>query len=368
MLRKQNGVLIHIFQEGRGAGIFAKYLGMYTMQSQCVSTYGAYEKLNFEVDGRMYPLAFKILRDLGIKNIALLSNNPRKLKAIEEAGFSVVWEPLPGEITPQNFSYLFSKFAEGDHRIPILFPEEGEYYFCKTPSALGPFNRTWVFDGDDTLWEDNIAYAKIVDAFIEHCRPYLKNTTEEQVRQLIDETEEKTIQEIGFGAYGFLKSLETVYKTLTTEADIPRPTKLFESIVPTLKNQPEALVPDVVKILTELEKRGDGLVLYTQGPLGIQFEKVARSNLAEHFHALCVVKSKSTTSLQKLKGDLPFSSGEIIVVGNSLRSDIEPALEAGVKAVHFKNPNSWHVQNISDLDESKYASVSELKEVLKLDI
>lgn len=368
VLRKQNGVLIHIFQEGRGSGIFAKYLGMYTMQSHCVSTYDAYKKLNLKSDVRKYPLAFKILRDLGINNIALLSNNPRKMKAVKDAGFSVVLAPLPGEITPQNFSYLFSKFIEGHHQIQTLFPEKGEYYFCKTPSVLGPFKRTWIFDADDTLWEDNIAYIKIINSFIEHCRPHLKEVTESEIRQLIDETEEKTIQETGFGPYGFLKSLETTYGVLAVKEDIPYPSVLFQSIVPTLRSQPEALVSNVIKILTELEKRGDGLVLYTQGPLDIQLEKIARSNLAEHFHALCVVRSKSVDSLKKLIGDLRFDSGKTIIVGNSLRSDVEPALDAGLKAVHFLNPNSWHVQNLSGLDKSKYVSINELDQILDIDV
>ncbi|HEY4489199.1 MAG TPA: hypothetical protein VJA87_01820 [Candidatus Paceibacterota bacterium] len=368
MLRKQNGILVHLFQEGRGAGIFAKYLGMYTMQSKCVSTYGAYKKLDFGADARSYSLAVKILHDLGIDDIALLSNNPRKLQALEKAGFSVKWEPLLGEVTPQNFGYLLSKFFEGNHEIPSLFPEEGGYYFCKTPSAVGPFKRTWIFDGDDTLWEDNIAYARIVDSFMEHCRPYLRTTTEHQIRQMIDETEEKTVQEIGFGAIGFLHSMKIVYERLVAEQDIPHPTALFDSIIPTLKSQPEKLVPDAGQVLAELEQRGDGLVLYTQGPLRIQFEKIARSGLAEHFHALCVVKAKSVDTIEKLKSDLAFDAGSVIVVGNSLRSDVVPAVEQGLKAVHFNNPNSWHIQNLSNFDRSRYLSVDSLTEILELDI
>ncbi|MDB5264596.1 MAG: ribA [Parcubacteria group bacterium] len=369
ILRQENGVLIHLFQEGRGAGIFSKYLGMYTMQSQSLSTYGAYEKLAFETDGRIYSLAFKILKDMDIKKISLLSNNPKKLTAFEEAGFSVNAEQLLGEITPQNFGYLYSKFSEGKHTIPAVFPEEGDYYFCKTASLDGTFRRTWIIDGDDTLWEDNIAYMKIVDDFIEHCLPYLQEITEQEVRQMIDDMEEKVILEHGFGAPGFKISLETIYANLLLSGKlIPRPTELFESIIPTLRSQPETLTADAIAVLSKLWKRGDGLVLYTQGPLSIQFEKIARSGLAEYFHALCVVKSKDVSSLGRLRYDFNLDSGEFLVVGNSLRSDIEPALQAGLRGIHFRNPNSWRVQNISDLDESRYLSINSLTELLDLDI
>jgi GTP cyclohydrolase II len=367
ILREKNGVLIHLFQEGRGAGIFAKFLGMYTMQTSGLSTYGAYEKLALDVDGRIYLLAFKILCDLGIKNISLLTNNSKKVTAFHEGGFSVTSEPLLGETTPQNFGYLFSKFSEGQHKILALFPENGDYYFCKTASLAGPFRRTWIIDGDDTLWEDNIAYMKITDEFIKHCLPYTPKTTEQQIRQIIDETEEKTIKEYGFGAHGFRQSLEAVYKLLIAKNNtIPRPTKLFDSIIQTLKKQPEVLIADVISVLSELKKRGDGLILYTQGPLHIQFEKIARSSLAEYFHALCVVKFKNDDSFKRLQHDFIFNPGEFIVVGNSLRSDIEPALRAGLKVVHFNNPNSWHVQNVSKLDKSKYPQINKLTELLKL--
>ncbi len=367
ILRERNGVLIHLFQEGRGAGIFAKYLGMYTMQSQSLSTYGAYEKLSFDTDGRIYELAFKILLDMGIKDISLLSNNPKKVSALKGAGFSVTSEPLLGEITPQNFGYLFSKFSEGHHEIPGLFPEEGDYYFCKTISSGQPFRRTWIIDGDDTLWEDNIAYMRITDAFIKHCLPYLPQATEPEIRRMIDETEEITIKEHGFGAPGFKISLESVYELLLAQnTAIPRPEELFDSIIPILKNQPETLTPHAIAVLSELWRRGDGLILYTQGPLRIQFEKIARSGLAEYFHGLCVVKSKSIDSLQRLQYDFNLDSGECVVVGNSLRSDIEPALHAGLKAVHFNNPNSWHIQNLSSLDKTRYTSIDSLTELLGL--
>jgi len=369
ILRERNGVLIYLFQEGRGAGIFAKFLGMHMMQSRGLSTYDAYKKLSLDVDGRSYSIAFKILRDLGIKDISLLSNNSKKSTAFQEAGFSVISESLFGETTPQNFSYLFSKFSEGQHKILELFPENEDYYFCKTASLVGPFRRTWIIDGDDTLWEDNIAYMKITDNFIKHCLPYTPKTTEQQIRKMIDEVEEKTIKEHGFGAHGYRKSLEIVYELLNTKNNgIPRPTKLFDLVVQTLKNTSEVLVKDAVTVLSELEKRGDGLILYTQGPLRIQFEKIARSGLAEYFHALCVVKSKDDSSLRQLQQDFKFNFGEFIIVGNSLRSDIEPALQSGLKAIHFNNINSWHMQNISKLDKSKYLRIDRLIELLELSV
>lgn len=88
--------------------------------------------------------------------------------------------------------------------------------------------------------------------------------------------------------------------------------------------------------------------------------------MSEYFHAICVVKFKNNDSLKRLQDDFTFSSGNFIVVGNSLRSDIEPAIQAGLRAIHFKNPNSWSIQNISKLDKSKYSQINKLKELLKI--
>jgi putative hydrolase of the HAD superfamily len=210
---------------------------------------------------------------------------------------------------------------------------------------------------------------KLANDFIKHCLPYLPQLTEHEIRQMIDETEEVTIKTHGFGAHGFRISLETVYELLLAKnAKIPRPEELFDSIIPVLQRQPETLTANAIVVLSELWRRGDGLVLYTQGPLRIQFEKIARSGLAEYFHGLCVVKSKSVTSLRRLQYDFNLDSGEFIVVGNSLHSDIEPAIEIGLKGVHFDNPNSWRTQNISKVDKSQYLSINSLTELLMFDI
>ena len=367
ILRKRNGVLIHLFQEGRGAGIFAKFLGMYTMQNHGLSTYNAYKKLSLSIDVRMYSLAFKILRDLNIKNISLLTNNPRKALAFKKEGFLVNPEPLLGDITPQNFGYLFSKFSEGKHNISTFFPKDTDYYFCKTNLPSGPFNKTWIIDGDDTLWEDNIIYMKIIDDFIKHCLLYVPQVTEKQIRQILNNVEEKTIKKEGFGALGFQKSLEKAYKIIHSKNNsIPKPEKLLNSVVKTITDHPMILVDGVADVLFKLKKRGNGLILYTQGNLNIQFKKIAESNLAEYFHAICVVKFKNDNSLKRLRNDFSFDSGKFIFVGNSLRSDIEPAIQKGFNAVHFNNPNSWPMQNKSRLNKLKYLQIKKLSELLRI--
>lgn len=370
ILRKRNGLLIHIFQEGRGAGIFAKYLGMHTMQSKGLSTYDAYRDLAFKTDGRTYPIAVSILHDFGITNISLLSNNPKKLVALRKAGFIAAPESMVGEITPQNFGYLFSKFSEGQHSIGTLFPKDETYYFCKTPAPGGPFERTWIIDGDDTLWEDNLFYTKLINKFIDYCLSHSLNVSRGEIRRLIDQAEEQTIESHGLGPIGFRYSLEKVYEQLKEKADIPRPSTFFDSVVPVLTKQPEVLIADATHVLIELAQRGDGIVLFTQGPSDIQFEKIARSGLAEYFHAICVVSRKDLSTLRRLQADFrqDFDPGRFISVGNSLRSDVEPAVANGIQAVHFNNPNSWHVQNQSTVSPNDYISINNFSELLGLSV
>jgi 3,4-dihydroxy 2-butanone 4-phosphate synthase/GTP cyclohydrolase II len=111
------GILLYLNQEGRGIG-FANKIRAYELQEQGLDTVEANERLGFKADQRDYGIGVQILKDLGVRTMRLLSNNPRKLVGLEGYGLSVV-EWLPLEIAPGEHSarYLRTKRDKLGHKL-----------------------------------------------------------------------------------------------------------------------------------------------------------------------------------------------------------------------------------------------------------
>jgi len=111
------GVLLYLNQEGRGIGL-ANKIRAYELQDQGFDTVEANERLGFKADQRDYGIGVQILRDLGVRSMRLLSNNPRKLVGIEGYKLSVA-EWLPLEIPPSKHSlgYLRTKKEKLGHKL-----------------------------------------------------------------------------------------------------------------------------------------------------------------------------------------------------------------------------------------------------------
>ena len=110
------GILVYEEQEGRGIGLMPK-LQAYELQDQGLDTVEANEKLGFKNDYREYALPVEVLKALGVKQIRLLSNNPEKVEAVENAGIEVV-ERVPCEVKPGSSyseAYLKTKKEKMGH-------------------------------------------------------------------------------------------------------------------------------------------------------------------------------------------------------------------------------------------------------------
>lgn len=107
------GIVIHLNQDGRGAGLLAKARGYEHVQRTAVDTFTAYEELGFPADARDYAAAIEMLRWLGVKNVRLLTNNPEKLSSLSNADFTVTREPLIIEPVDENRAYLEAKLRRG---------------------------------------------------------------------------------------------------------------------------------------------------------------------------------------------------------------------------------------------------------------
>lgn len=110
-----NGVLLYLAQEGRGIGLINK-LRAYSLQDQGFDTVEANQRLGFEDDERLFLAAAEMLKQLGVSNVRLLSNNPQKVSQLEEHGIMVV-ERVPHTFpsNQHNELYLATKAKKSGH-------------------------------------------------------------------------------------------------------------------------------------------------------------------------------------------------------------------------------------------------------------
>jgi 3,4-dihydroxy 2-butanone 4-phosphate synthase / GTP cyclohydrolase II len=113
------GVLVYLRQEGRGIGLFAK-LDSYALQAQGLDTVDANTALGLAADERNYGAAARILGELGVQSVRLLSNNPAKSAALLTAGVVVSDViPLPPRVEPENQRYLATKRDRLGHKLDL---------------------------------------------------------------------------------------------------------------------------------------------------------------------------------------------------------------------------------------------------------
>jgi 3,4-dihydroxy 2-butanone 4-phosphate synthase/GTP cyclohydrolase II len=117
--KAQSGILIYLYQEGRGAGLTVKARAYELQDDETLDTVDAYRRLGVEADQRNYDIAASILQDLRITSIKLLTNNARKVNQLRRSGIDVERNALTGAITRHNQSYLRVKQEKLGHMLGL---------------------------------------------------------------------------------------------------------------------------------------------------------------------------------------------------------------------------------------------------------
>jgi putative hydrolase of the HAD superfamily len=195
-----------------------------------------------------------------------------------------------------------------------------------------------LLDADDTLWENNVYFEQAIHdfiAFLNHSR-----LTHDEVRAVLDEVERL----MGYGAANFTKSLVETYRRLAEgavgDAEVQRVRQLGERI----STLPMQLLPSVGETLTYLAPRHE-LLLLTKGDNEEQRLKVERSGIETYFQRVVIVPEKDVAAYRAIIQELGVDPRETWMVGNSPRSDINPALAAGLNAVYIPHPQTWHFEH-----------------------
>jgi putative hydrolase of the HAD superfamily len=202
--------------------------------------------------------------------------------------------------------------------------------------------HTLLIDADDTLWENNVFFEKLIEDFISLLEPL--GFTRAYVRHILNETERKNIRQYGYGVRSFGRSLEETYIKLAEHmAQRETLAHIHGRVVDLERTPPKILdgVPETLAYLTERHR----LILFTKGEPAEQAAKVERSGLQGFFEAIEIVAEKDKTTYGQLVSKHKIIKAQGWMIGNSPRSDINPAMEVGLNAVYIPHQHTWQLEH-----------------------
>ncbi|HTY53844.1 MAG TPA: HAD family hydrolase, partial [Candidatus Binataceae bacterium] len=202
----------------------------------------------------------------------------------------------------------------------------------------GPLNL--IFDADDTLWDSNVHFLEAEQAFIAAIRQAGIAAEAAAIGDLIRQCELEVIRTHGYGRRPYVRALHRALEALVAVEACELMRAEIERIGEHLVGRHCELRPGVESTLQELAER-HRLLLFTKGQPSEQLEKLERSGLAPMFSRVEVAAEKDTAAYHRLIESAGLEPARTFMIGNSPRSDINPALRAGLRAVYIPHPHTW---------------------------
>jgi putative hydrolase of the HAD superfamily len=202
--------------------------------------------------------------------------------------------------------------------------------------------HTLLIDADDTLWENNVFFEKLIEDFITLVEPC--GYPRAYIRHILNETERKNIRQHGYGVRSFGRSLEETYLKLAEKMAKRETLALIHGRVTELERTPPKILDGVPETLAYLTQR-HRLILFTKGEPAEQAAKVERSGLQGFFEAIEIVPEKDAATYNGLVNKHKIVKSHGWMVGNSPRSDINPAVRVGLNAVYIPHANTWEMEH-----------------------
>jgi len=201
--------------------------------------------------------------------------------------------------------------------------------------------HTLLVDADDTLWENNVFFESAIAHFISRLEHL--GYTQPYVRHILNETERRNIRQHGYGVRSFRRSLEETYLKLAGNLARREILKEIAQLAAEMEGTPPRILDGVPETLAYLSKR-HRLILLTKGESAEQAGKVERSGLQRFFDAIEIVLEKDAETYTRMIEEFKIVKSHGWMVGNSPRSDIMPALQAGLNAVFIPHPSTWELE------------------------
>lgn len=227
-------------------------------------------------------------------------------------------------------------------------------------SLRGKFNTIFI-DADDTLWENEQYFRNAEAKFIELLKDY---TGPEGVQLMLWQKQEENIPLFGYGSKTYLIGMADAAMDLCGGK---LPDNIYygiKKIITDLAFHKLEIIEGVVETLEELQSRYK-LIVATKGDLTEQMGKFRISGLAKYFHHCEVMENKDEKNYLELAAKHDLDPSQMLMIGNSVKSDIAPVVNIGGTAIHTPHEIVW-IHEMMDMPQSdRIIEVNDFKEILK---
>lgn len=220
------------------------------------------------------------------------------------------------------------------------------------------------FDADDTLWSNEPFFQEVERQYRNLLKPY---GNADDISAALFQTEMNNLTYLGYGAKAFTISMVETALQVSQRSVSAEVIGQIIDLGKSLLQMPIELLPEVKETLRELKEKGDyKLVVATKGDLLDQENKLERSGLAPFFDHIEVMSDKTEKEYRRLLNILQIAPSEFLMVGNSLKSDIQPVLSLGGYGVHIPFEVMWKHEVVDTFTHDHLKQVKRFDELILL--
>lgn len=218
----------------------------------------------------------------------------------------------------------------------------------------------WIFDADDTLWESALYFRRAEEDFIALMESlgFSGDATREEVRR----RDIERLSVTGYGARPYMDTLRRILREKSPELS-PYIADSLEYISSSLLHHPLVLLPGVIGTIDRMHRAGKQMLVYTMGEDDHQRDKFSRSGIAGFFSDLKVVPVKNEDTMKELLAHCGVEPRKACMIGNSPRSDINPAIGCGVNAIYVKRALTWQAEQTEFAEPGLVTTVASIIEI-----
>ncbi len=209
-------------------------------------------------------------------------------------------------------------------------------------AELKTVRQTLLIDADDTLWENNVYFERAIANFISFLNH--REYTPQQVREVLNDVERESVRTHGYGLHSFAHALVNTFERISVEPITPAIHETIHGFAHAIAEHPMELIEGVQDTLSYLHGRHK-MIMLTKGNHSEQSGKVERSGLARFFDAVEIVKEKDAPTYHHIAEKYELAPHTTWMIGNSPKSDINPALAAGLNAIFVPHDLTWVLEH-----------------------
>lgn len=217
------------------------------------------------------------------------------------------------------------------------------------------------FDADDTLWHNEPYFDEAQERF---CKLFEDFASNQEILGLILNHQVKNLPLYGFGIKAFTLSMIETALEITNANISGKGIAQIIDIGKDLLQKPVDLLPNVEDVLKTLHGKYK-LVVATKGDLKDQHRKLHDSGIGHYFHHIEVLSDKSELDYAKMFGRLECNAKDILMIGNSLKSDVLPVLNLGGFAIHIPYHTTWEYEKIDfEIEHQNFLALKSIENIL----